>query len=288
MPIPLKPGENIYVDRKVKPADYAMPTMEVALDHYSIGYLITGDRKWFSYSKIGISHAGDIGFQKPGIFHRNLPMSDVAYDRFLIKYRKETILPVIDCIGESEFDALHTEYLRFDPSSQAVLFPQFQAMLEEYEKNSPYSQLILQGMLQRLILTIYEEKLPYREPSMTLQSYDARIHDAFIYIEEHYAQDPTLEEVAGYVCLSVSYFSKLFHKVSGTTFSDYLMNTKLQHAQILLGCTDLSVNEIALRTGFANGNYFCVVFKERYHLAPSAFRRQTALSASLQNRYTPA
>ena len=44
MPLPLKPGENIYIDHKIKEASYAMPAMQAAHDHYTIGYMVSGDR----------------------------------------------------------------------------------------------------------------------------------------------------------------------------------------------------------------------------------------------------
>ena len=37
MPLPLKPGENIYIDHKIKEASYTMPAMQAAHDHYTIG-----------------------------------------------------------------------------------------------------------------------------------------------------------------------------------------------------------------------------------------------------------
>lgn len=42
MPLPLKPGENIYIDHKIKEASYAMPAMQAAHDHYTIGYMVSG------------------------------------------------------------------------------------------------------------------------------------------------------------------------------------------------------------------------------------------------------
>lgn len=39
MPLPLKPGENIYIDHKIKEASYTMPAMQAAHDHYTIGYM---------------------------------------------------------------------------------------------------------------------------------------------------------------------------------------------------------------------------------------------------------
>ena len=51
MPIPLSSNEIIHVDHKIKEASYSMPHMQAASDHYMLGYLVSGDRKWFSYEQ---------------------------------------------------------------------------------------------------------------------------------------------------------------------------------------------------------------------------------------------
>ncbi len=62
MPLPLKPGESIYIDYKELPDSYSMPTMEAAFDHYTIGYNISGDRKYFTHEKVYYAHGKTIGF----------------------------------------------------------------------------------------------------------------------------------------------------------------------------------------------------------------------------------
>lgn len=54
MPLPLKPGENIYIDHKIKEASYTMPAMQAAHDHYTIGYMVSGDRRWIATDNIRV------------------------------------------------------------------------------------------------------------------------------------------------------------------------------------------------------------------------------------------
>ncbi len=274
MPIPLKLGEIIYVERKVKPSDYAMPSMEAAFDHYSLGLQVSGDRKWFSYKAIQIAHAGNVSIRKPNVFHRNLPLSDEPYDRYLIKFKFEAIQPVISLIGETNFDKICMHYLSFTPEKLPGIQQQFEDMLQEYQKKSEYSQFILQGMLQRLILTIYQQYLPYEDTILKYRNYDARIHSAMIYLEENLEHAPSIKEVARYVSLSTSHFSRLFKEVVGCSFTDYATSIRLQHAQILLSKPELSIGEIAAKVGFSNGNYLCNVFKRSFGCSPSEFRKQ--------------
>ena len=274
MPIPLKPSEIIYVDRKIKPSNYVMPSMKAALDHYSLGLQISGDRKWFSYETIQVAHAGNVGISKPNIFHQNLPLSDEPYDHYLIKFKFEAIQPVVTLIGDANFNNICMHYLSFAPENLFGIQQQFEDMLQEYQKNSEYSQFILQGMLQRLILTIYQQYLPFNDTILKYKNYDVRIHDAMIYLEKNLEYSPSVEEVARYVSLSTSHFSRLFKEVVGLSFTDYVISIKLQHAQILLANPKLSIGEIATRVGFSNGNYLCNVFKRNFGCSPSEFRKQ--------------
>lgn len=118
MPLPLKPGENIYIDHKIKEASYAMPAMQAAHDHYTIGYMVSGDRKWIATDNIRVCHAGDFGIAKPEVYHRNCPISDVPYDRYVIKVRTEVFEPIIKIIGHTQLDILCRNYLHFTKASQ--------------------------------------------------------------------------------------------------------------------------------------------------------------------------
>ena len=118
MPLPLKPGENIYIDHKIKEASYAMPAMQAAHDHYTIGYMVSGDRRWIATDNIRVCHAGDFGIAKPEVYHRNCPISDVPYDRYVIKVRTKVFEPIIEIIGHTQLDILCRNYLHFTKVSQ--------------------------------------------------------------------------------------------------------------------------------------------------------------------------
>jgi two-component system response regulator YesN len=82
------------------------------------------------------------------------------------------------------------------------------------------------------------------------------------YVHNHYDQPLTLEEIAVRVNYSVNYFSERFRQETGQSFSGYLTRYRIQIASGLMGNTDLSTEEIGVRVGYPNANYFVKVFKK--------------------------
>ena len=97
--------------------------------------------------------------------------------------------------------------------------------------------------------------------------------EAVQYIEAHY-QEPGLsvEQIANTFHISNSYFSQMFNEVCGLSFPEYVNELRLNCSAEYLRTTDLSVKEIAARSGFSGVSYFGVQFKKKYGMSPSAYR----------------
>lgn len=88
-----------------------------------------------------------------------------------------------------------------------------------------------------------------------------------------YYQDPlSLESLANQCAVSASYLSTQFHKETGATVIEYIHNTRMQHAILLLNSTQHSITEIANLSGFSDSNYFTRIFKKRMGMSPKAYR----------------
>ncbi|OBR68207.1 hypothetical protein A7K91_10340 [Paenibacillus oryzae] len=103
---------------------------------------------------------------------------------------------------------------------------------------------------------------------------DGAIGKAISYVDMHFADDCRMTEVAGHVRLNPSYFSMLFKKETGESFTGYVTRYRMEKALNLLRTTDMKVLEIARVTGFGEPNYFTNVFRQHYKLSPKEWRRQ--------------
>ena len=107
-------------------------------------------------------------------------------------------------------------------------------------------------------------------------SRDAVVRRCLEYIEKHYMRDISLESVADAFKFNASYFSMYFKQHQGVTFSQYVLQYRLEKAKELLLGTPLKVYEIAERVGFRDVKYFNRVFKKEIGWTPETYRRLRA------------
>jgi len=97
---------------------------------------------------------------------------------------------------------------------------------------------------------------------------------ALTHIRDHMGERVSLDEVARFVHLSPSYFSRLFKSETGQTFSEYLQTVRIERAKNYLKNGECSLTEIAERTGFFDQSHFIKTFKQATGVTPGLYRRR--------------
>lgn len=92
------------------------------------------------------------------------------------------------------------------------------------------------------------------------------------FIDYHYKQKISLEDIANLTSYNKSYLASLFKKKTGLTIFEYLRNVRMQHSLDDLKYTNNTVVNIALDNGFANIQVFNRAFKEFYQMTPKQYR----------------
>ena len=95
----------------------------------------------------------------------------------------------------------------------------------------------------------------------------------------HHLDTVTVPKLAAAVGLNRSYFSQLFSNATGQTPSTYLQNFRLTTARHLLESTDLTINEIAERTGYQHPQTFRRAFKATFGLSPRTYRQRASFGS---------
>ena len=115
------------------------------------------------------------------------------------------------------------------------------------------------------------EKLIHKS-SPTHMIRNSSIQAAVDYINEHYSEKITLDDVSRHIYLNRTYASQLFKKHMNVNFADYLEIVRINKAKEFLLDTSMQIAEIALKVGYSNQSYFTKVFKRNTGMSPNSFR----------------
>ncbi|QGT43169.1 Arabinose operon regulatory protein [Clostridium botulinum] len=96
---------------------------------------------------------------------------------------------------------------------------------------------------------------------------------AIEYIYNHKSENITAKKLAEVCHISPSYFSRLFAKETGKSFSSFISNLKVDWAKSLLEETDMPINEISDELGFNETGYFIKIFKKYESVTPFVYRK---------------
>lgn len=100
------------------------------------------------------------------------------------------------------------------------------------------------------------------------------VEQAKVYIDSHYCDDISLDEVSKEVNISPYYFSKLFKEETGGNFIDYVTAIRMERAKELLSTTNKSMKEICSEVGYSDPNYFSRSFKKNVGKTPTEYKEE--------------
>ena len=127
------------------------------------------------------------------------------------------------------------------------------------------------------LLTIFAQHLSMLSNQVVVQHDNAEppvITKAKEYILEHQTENLRLGHVAKACNTSTFYFCKMFKKVTGINFTDYLSRVRIEKSKNLLLNPNLRVSEIAFEVGFQSLTHFNRVFKKILGQSPTEYRAQ--------------
>lgn len=136
--------------------------------------------------------------------------------------------------------------------------------------------------LLKLITRIKEHQLDSAELGSS-DKYASKFQFIIKYIEQNYMYDITLDGLAELAGYSKYHFSRIFKQYSSTTFIEFVNRRRIKAAELLLLDADLSITDVAMRSGFASLTTFNRTFKEIKKCTPSEFKKLYRGSNTTEN-----
>ncbi len=215
---------------------------------------------------------------------------DVHY--FLASPNSERIVLQFDLAVFQEFSLTEDEgkrlrdlFLHVSPSSADWDSDVAQQMAEflqvihlESSQRKPGYRYVVKAKLYEM-LSILERDVPRlvrdstEDATSKSQETLEKLQQIFAYVEEHYQETITLQQVADHVGFSSYYFTKLFKRNMGITFMTFVNDYRLSKAKWILLNEETPVTEVAELAGFSSVKTFHHAFKRAMGVSPLKYRR---------------
>lgn len=236
---------------------------------------------YFQYEdRLLTAHAGDIFLIQPNLVHAILPAEQESMFYDTIVFHQNMLIGGYDDRSYTEilqpfFSARRRIQAPISPehSGYAALSASVHQIFRCIRENSAVSDLLLKSELLRFFYLLAASPELYTDhPAMPAAAENLR--PVLAYIQEHFADPITIEELARLSHLSKSYFMSCFKQTFGLGAVEYLTQLRIKAACEALRSTTRSVSEIAYDNGFRNLSNFNRQFRNKVGCTPQMYRKE--------------
>ncbi len=265
----------VKIDRKTSENNYHTH------DFPEIGIILSGQGTYHLNDEYVPVAEGDVLFFNPGTAHESVINSPEDY-------RMEFFVGFSDV----EFNGMKKNHIELRDGgnilhtkgkTRRVLFRICEEMEKENIARRPGRYFMLKSYLIQLLLQIVREQMEQVEPLEGREfEYAGKKETAeqiADYLDEHFAEKISLDQIAENMYLSPFYISKIFKSEIGESPIHYLIRIRMEKAKELLEKKpELSVADVSGCVGYEDVYHFSKLFKKTYGVSPSKVKKDRFLS----------
>ena len=226
-----------------------------------------------------IGDDGAVYIVSPGVLHM-MAAPETPVDYFTFLFPMEFIsFQTKDELEDEIFFPLrnHTREFRPEVTNRNLLeklIPILDELSEENAKFRTHRQIQVRIRLMQVVdLLVEYDQLEAK----TGRASGGLEKEILIYIQDNYHEHISLAELSEHFHLSEKYMSRFFSERFHMTLTQYVNYVRLKYARHLLESTDLSVTEIAMKSGYPNVSYFIRKFSAAVGEPPLRYRNGKAV-----------
>lgn len=155
----------------------------------------------------------------------------------------------------------------------------FFVLEKEYKNPDKYSDLMIWSEIRKIFASLYRGSSMKNDS--TANSMLAVVSSAMNYMNKHFTEEITVDDLASVVMKSRDYLSHIFSKTTGLSIKQYLIRLRINHAKFLLSESEKNISEIAEECGYNDMNFFSRQFQSSTKMSPTSFRKLVRAQNSL-------
>lgn len=249
-------------------------------DYFEIIYVLYGSCEHLIANQRQEIRGGDLCILSPAIRHATYVGSDsMALCLLIATSDMEKLIlsmptrqdPISAFLYEATFRRDYAACLNIHAQGDSDLYGQFLAMYAEEFSPDEFTNQIISGQVQILLAKLIRRHQMRTSVFIPEQTLCTDTDQILRYIREN-CTTATLAELAQMLGYSVPYCSTFVKTYTGKSFSQLQKQFRLERACAYLLDTDMSIEHISERIGYANPEGFMRMFKKAYGLTPTMFR----------------
>ena len=285
-----KDGSKIYYDIYVAQGMKAPGLVSHPHIHtyYEIVYVTGGNIEFQFGEEICLLKEHDIIIVYPNTAHgTTLPEQEgenVQISQHVVKFSPIFLYPMNPVPSDIQhlllplrFEGSHA-IIRHGTPMHREIFRLLSQIHEEARDKEPGYEIALRAHFSTiytyLIRRMAIHETPHEIPSEAGKANTDLIYRALNYVEEHYQEPISMQQVAQECNVNYYHFSRLFQQYTHQGFRDYVVNFRINKARKMLLQTNDSVTSIAIDCGFETISYFIKKFQAVTGMTPKNFRKQ--------------
>ncbi len=210
--------------------------------------------------------------------NQRIKVNSLEIEREKFQAKMECDIKSLDKELETLFKDIKASGAFYYSGNYSLRISDILAEILEFNVENFTRKLFLEGMAYQIlthqILQYQDDKKDEGSRTLLRSSELKQINHISSLIESNISDVPTVENLAREAGLNVNKLQEGFKKLYGTTVNSYLQKKRLDAAYNLLTKTDLSISEIVNAIGLSSKSYFSKIFKEKYTISPSEFRKK--------------
>lgn len=265
---------------------------EVALHHhdfYEIYFFLSGNVSYNIESRTYRLTPGDVLLISPNELHQPVFAPEMPnYERIVLWINKVFLerfnlsgSPVTRCFDTTS--PAHTNLIRPDGANRELLQFLTQQLLTERDTQAYATELYSMSCLAQILVLLNrlaEKAEGKQEPK---ENTDSVVYRVLAYINEHYSEELSLDDLANRFFISKYHLSREFNRIVGTSVYRYIIQKRLILAKQMMSSGTPS-STVYQHCGFGDYSNFYRAFKAEYQISPKAYIASLREDANLTKR----
>ena len=254
---------------------YTLKTPQTCMHYhhaYELYYVIDGEREYFIGEKFFKVKKGDLVWVPKDMLHRT---DGRGATRFLLFFKDRFIEKYLSAEAIERLVSREPFVFTADAERDAELRNMFFDILKEFNKSKNSEEncdeFLIAKQLSEPLYFIYSHENHYTD---TVAKVNERMHLIIKYINDNYADELSMQELADKFGITKNHFCHVFTKHMGVTFITYLNTIRIKAACDMIKRDEDTILEISNKCGFCSSHYFYRVFKKEKGVSPSEYRKQ--------------